>query len=1071
MSQVMPRQADLLFLKLAVKNRLIDEPTARAIALELGRRAEAGKPTKARLLLVDRGLIDKETARDIKHLVRQHMASRSGSSFERRAIASYQVEERLGQGAMGVVYRARHVNLDKVVALKILNVQGDSKDVESYVKRFILEARSAAALNHPNLVQAYDVGEENGVFYLAMEYVEGENVKQLVERDGRLPEKKAVEVAVQVASALSHAHEHGLIHRDVKPSNIMLTGDGTAKLLDLGLARRVEKDKDPALTTEGRAIGTPYYMSPEQGLDMPIDHRADIYALGATLFYMVTGDVPFRAPTPQGVIAKHINERAPDPRSRVKEVSPELSRLILEMLRKDPKERPADCTAVKDALDALLDSRRAAKRSRLRSTMTSSDEKRSRDSRKGPLVPALIGTLAAAAAGLLVVTVARPSHGSTPGTTVATAPAATVSAPTPTAAPRVEETSPDPTRTAQDALERRATERLAQVEGSHTKGWELHDALDDVARAFPATRAGSNAARAVHELEGRLGLDEEHRVDEAWKAFEASSDTEKLAPIAELAEHARSDRGRDRARAKLADGEKRLEGRADELEGRARELATAEREDEAAKLLRTAAGIRKDPAKRADLARRADELDRARDTRLAGARDAKITSERARYAALCETLRERVRVHDFEKGAREAATAADAFEDGELKEKAATHALSLTSLVALDTLTLKALSGRKGDKVELGLRQGQPVSGTIASVADGRIVVRVREGIERAVAVADLDDRTTARELRRAFPNDAGVALGLAVAALYRGEGVAALAKLEPSARAKLEAIAPEVAPEPVVASKPEGDAAPISEKPHARHEPVKPEPDAKDEKKDDKKDDAADLSKLVFEKRSRIFTDADQIGWGGSRPIAWYDFLTAQRELVGRDWQTLDGRPYRAPRGSQERQGLVLDGSSGRASFEVPLQGTVRVKVVFTSQMSLKRDSLFALAFEDPKTGMRIESNLGHLSEAARGKKAGREGSGDTDAQLRLSVRDQHTLEVLIEDGVAVSKLDGREVSRLESVKLDGTIHLGLEWSRIAANLHGIEVEAMPEREFALKTLGAAPASSSPGRSGRPAR
>ncbi len=1113
MSQGEPRQADLLFLKLAVKNRLLADDAARDVLREVESRAAAGTPTKARLICVERGLLDRQTSRDLKHLVRSYLETKastggdlestpatpatatkssgakssgakgstartektdrsSDSSLSRRTLGNYKVLERLGSGAMGVVYKARHVNLNKTIALKVLQdrLAGD----ESYLKRFLLEARAAAALNHPSIVQAYDVGEQDGVYYLAMEFVDGETVKEIVERDGRLDEKRAVKIALHVTEALEHASKQQIIHRDVKPANIMLGSDGRAKLLDLGLAKRVEGHADFAaeasLTQVGRAIGTPYYMSPEQGLDGALDHRTDIYSLGATLFYMVTGEVPFKGPTPQAVIAKHIHEDAPDPRSRVKSVSSGLSNIVLKMLAKDPKDRYQDHADLTSDLEAVLSGSDVKSAKKTRGRSTSSTGERSGRSERGPSLVTVLSTFAVAA-GVVAAVVLGGTRPTTTSTDLASNNNTNIGGATPAATPgstRVETaeaaapTAPAKDESSSDIRERRASERLAQLEKQGLKGWELHDANDDVVRCFPGTKAAQRAALAVRELSESLGAAEEAEVAKlAETVAELGEPTIAVAQLTDASERVRSERARTLAKTRAGEIESKLERKADELETHAAALAGEGKEAEAALALKQAASLRKDATRKAEAIRRADDLVKAGEAKLARVKDDAAQAQRSRYAALCETVRDRIRARAFTQGASDADAAAAQLEEAALKVKASSHANALRALATLDELVLQAFAKAKGEKLEVILKQSQPLRGKVTGVVGGKLSIEVRAGVERAIALNEIDDRTFARELRRVFGNDERVTLGLALSALYRGDAIAA-AKLEDGARWL--ALAADIEPTEV-ASKPESDDKPrpaaVSPRGResARAESKGAEPASTP--KVEKAEDAQDLERLVYDKRSKIFEDADNVGWAGRRPVASYDFLGAARELTGHDWKTLEGRPYRAPRGSAERAGLVLDGDFGRASFEIPLQGAVRVKIQFTSQMSLRRDSRLALTFEDPKKGVRIESLMGVLSEPAKGKKAERQGNvEDADWASRVTPRAQHTFEVSIEDGVAVSKLDGRVVSRLDNVGLGDNVRVGLEWAKIAANLHTIEVEAMPEKNYALSALTAGPSS-----------
>lgn len=276
-------------------------------------------------------------------------ASDSGRSSDQ--IPGYQVLEKLGEGAMAKVYKARQVSLDRTVAIKVLPSR--AHEDPQFIERFYAEGRAAAKLNHPNIVQAIDVGQAGGRHFFVMEYVEGESVSEYLERHGRYSEPDALKVIIQIAEALNHAHERGFIHRDVKPKNIMLTNSGVAKLADMGLARQVS-DREAAEAEAGRAFGTPYYISPEQIRgEVDVDSRCDIYGLGATFYHMVTGRVPFSGRTPSEVMRKHLREVPKPPDHINSELSAGVSEIIEVMLAKDRKKRYASTSALLDDLRAV----------------------------------------------------------------------------------------------------------------------------------------------------------------------------------------------------------------------------------------------------------------------------------------------------------------------------------------------------------------------------------------------------------------------------------------------------------------------------------------------------------------------------------------------------------------------------------------------------------------------------------------------------------------------------------------------------------------------------------------------
>jgi len=275
----------------------------------------------------------------------------SGQPKERPRVAGYELLAKLGRGAVGIVYKARQLSVGRTVALKLLDPKY-TRD-KKYVGRFLREARSLANLNHVNIVEGIDAGKApEGYYYFAMEYVEGETVKEFLARDRIIPEAKAIDIAVQIARALQHAEKIKLVHRDIKPENIMLTNDGVAKLADLGLAKSVVEDV--SLTLAGQAMGTPLYISPEQaqGKDT-VDVRSDIYSLGATLYHMTTGFPAFAGENPTVIMLKHINEEAPPPRRANPNLSQGFSQLVEKMMAKDQADRYQTAAELLDELSAL----------------------------------------------------------------------------------------------------------------------------------------------------------------------------------------------------------------------------------------------------------------------------------------------------------------------------------------------------------------------------------------------------------------------------------------------------------------------------------------------------------------------------------------------------------------------------------------------------------------------------------------------------------------------------------------------------------------------------------------------
>ena len=224
----------------------------------------------------------------------------------------YQILDLLGAGGMGNVYRAREKMLDRLVALKTLSPELGYEP--SFVERFSKEARAVARLNHPNIVQVFAFGEVQGIYYLAMELLEGLSLGHYLRANGRWSEYEAISIVRYLCRALSVAHAQGLVHRDIKPDNVILTRAGEVKLVDLGIAKQMGEEN--SMTQTWTAIGTPNYIAPEQILGQrDIDGRADIYSLGATLYHLVTGRVPFQGSSGPHVMSMHLVEPFPDPRN------------------------------------------------------------------------------------------------------------------------------------------------------------------------------------------------------------------------------------------------------------------------------------------------------------------------------------------------------------------------------------------------------------------------------------------------------------------------------------------------------------------------------------------------------------------------------------------------------------------------------------------------------------------------------------------------------------------------------------------------------------------------------------
>ena len=246
----------------------------------------------------------------------------------------YKIQEKIGNGGMATVYKALDQILNRYVAVKVLREEFTTD--EEFIKRFNAEAQSAARLIHPNIVSVYDVGQEYNINYIVMELIQGKTLKQIIEEDGHLSWKWAVNIAIQIASALEMAHKNNIIHRDIKPHNIMITEDGVAKVTDFGIAKAVSNS---TITAFGTTLGSVHYFSPEHARGGYTDSKSDLYSLGVVMYEMVTGKVPFDADTPVSIALKHMQEEPVPPIKVNKEIPFAVNQIILKAMKKDPNER------------------------------------------------------------------------------------------------------------------------------------------------------------------------------------------------------------------------------------------------------------------------------------------------------------------------------------------------------------------------------------------------------------------------------------------------------------------------------------------------------------------------------------------------------------------------------------------------------------------------------------------------------------------------------------------------------------------------------------------------------------
>jgi eukaryotic-like serine/threonine-protein kinase len=262
----------------------------------------------------------------------------------------YKLEAKLGSGGMSTVYLARDATLDRQVAVKVMH--REMSEQEDQLERFRQEARAVAKLSHPNVVAVIDAGEDGGHPYIVFEYVEGETLKQRIARLGPLDAQEALAYAIEIARGLTVAHARNMVHRDIKPQNVLIDAEGRAKLTDFGISRQLEQD---GMTATGRVLGTTDYVAPEQAMGHAVDPRSDLYSLGVVLYEMLTGQVPFQADSQVGVAMKHVNEELPDVQQRRPEISAAAALVVERATTKDSAERYQEVGAMIADLSTALE--------------------------------------------------------------------------------------------------------------------------------------------------------------------------------------------------------------------------------------------------------------------------------------------------------------------------------------------------------------------------------------------------------------------------------------------------------------------------------------------------------------------------------------------------------------------------------------------------------------------------------------------------------------------------------------------------------------------------------------------
>jgi serine/threonine-protein kinase len=339
-------EKDLDFGTLAIAHRVLTRDQIESAEKVVAREIEAGKPRRSvEDVLLEQGVVTSERVWAV-YKAKERLIRDARARGQR--IGGYEILGKLGEGGLGVVYRARQLSMGRIVALKVLHERWVTDD--EFRKRFLVEARLVGRLSHPNLIQVIDVGRWKATLYFSMEFVDGEPVDVTLDRDGKMDVQSAVSIAIQVASALEYLHQRRIVHRDVKPGNIMVTKTGIAKLGDFGF---VKSSLESVLSTEGEVLGTPDYISPESARgEQNLDFRSDLYSLGATLYHILTGSPPFGGSV-SDVMDQHIKSDPKPILAIERDISPRIAAVVERLMHKKPEDRYQDFPSLLADLDAV----------------------------------------------------------------------------------------------------------------------------------------------------------------------------------------------------------------------------------------------------------------------------------------------------------------------------------------------------------------------------------------------------------------------------------------------------------------------------------------------------------------------------------------------------------------------------------------------------------------------------------------------------------------------------------------------------------------------------------------------
>jgi serine/threonine-protein kinase len=768
----MPTRADVDLARAAIDRGLLTIKES-VRCLEIQRDYEQkGRQVPLELIFVKTKLITEQQLDQLKKGLARTQAL--------RRIGQYELMAKVGTGGMGTVYKARDTKADRVVALKVLSPGlAGNKD---YVRRFLREALASGRLSHENIVQGIDAGEADRHYYFAMEFIEGTTVAEMLKDGQAVPEQQALDIAIQIAKALRHAEESNLIHRDIKPDNIMLTDDGTAKLADLGLARLAV-----GAAREQGAFGTAYYASPEQceGAE-ELDSKTDMYAFGATLYHMLSGHVPFDGETPEDILVKHLKERRPYLKDENVQLTHGVSKVVRKLMAIDPRDRyPSFDGVVKDlTLVRMGRSPRLGKQPQYESgeyryrseTGTWRTKPARRWSKPLKITAAVLVALGIIAGGLFVVyemTYTGPALVESGGTTPPGASTTPPSAALTEAAIYYKEI-----KARLDDLPRdRRLQRLRSVVVRYPDTPQSEDAQASIdairaeidAEVRPAFEAIESTVQKLRgENRFQAALDKLDTFPTGYEMTPYPAQIEELRSAVRAQAERRFDEIRKDAEAKLKAKEY------DEARSRYRPVVEQFGIDKYVRRARSR--IREIERRKKALADKLAEQKRRRE------REAKLRRERRRVAGAIKRARELVKESQVDPAGEALIAAANPLEL--VKERRTQLLRAGRDLVAAAKLAAALTDARaalKGKSISLVARDGTRLDGEIFSVSDTRLSVQTADKAIRAVTWKQIppDGLLRLTELRKGGKLEPTDRYALSTLFLFSGDADAARAHLD----------------------------------------------------------------------------------------------------------------------------------------------------------------------------------------------------------------------------------------------------------------------------------------------------